>query len=69
VDDVVTATIVGNEVEAEVVCGLLRSNGIPCSFRKTDLAVGAWDSVGQAGPTAILVAAKNLDRAKALLSS
>lgn len=54
-------------MEAEVICGMLRANGIECGYRKTD-AAGAW-TVGLAtgGPTEILVDEAKLERARKLL--
>ena len=51
---VVRLTVVSNELEAEVVCGLLRSNGIRCNHRRTDMAapIAEYGGVGMAGPTA-----------------
>jgi putative signal transducing protein len=62
-------TVVPNEVEAEVVCGLLRSNGIECFTRTTDAAAGGLGSegIGMAGPTEILVDEADLDSARQLL--
>src|SRR5438270_604288 len=37
----VRLTVVTNELEAEMVCGLLRTNGIACSHRKTDFAAAS----------------------------
>ena len=60
-------TVVPNQVEAEVLCGLLRNNGIECSYRRTDAAAGAWEGVGMAGPTEVLVDEADLDDARKLL--
>jgi hypothetical protein len=38
----VRLTVVSSEVEAETICGLLRANGIPCSYRAPDLAAEAF---------------------------
>jgi hypothetical protein len=38
-------TVVPTEGEAEVICGLLRANGIPCGHREVELAsqaFGGW---------------------------
>ena len=35
-----TLTVVGDELEAEALCGLLRVNGIECSYRRTDVSAG-----------------------------
>ena len=47
----VRIAIVPNETTAEIVCGRLRTEGIDCSYRRTDLAVGASDgALSGAGP-------------------
>jgi hypothetical protein len=41
----VRLTVVPTEGEAEVICGLLRANGIPCGHREVELAsqaFGGW---------------------------
>ena len=60
-------TVVRNEMEAEVLCGLLKEHGIECGYRKTDMA-GAW-TIGFAsgGPTQVLVDETMLDKARKLL--
>ena len=63
-------TVVGDDLEAEMVCGLLRSNGIACSYAKTDMAANLHagrESMTITGPTAILVDEKDLDAARKLL--
>ena len=59
-------TVVGNELEAETLCGLLRTEGIACDHRQTDYGVGATDATGSAGPREILVAPEDLERAREL---
>ena len=62
-------TVVANEIEAEVVCGLLRANGIECAYRTTNLAAGLADgSSSQAGPREILVDEQSFDAAQELLA-
>jgi Putative prokaryotic signal transducing protein len=64
----VRLTVVANEVDAELVCGLLRSNGIACDFRSTDTAAGARDgAAGPVGPREIVVDEADLDAARELL--
>jgi hypothetical protein len=65
----VTLTVAADEMEAEMVCGLLRSNGIECSYRSTgaSLGAGAAGALGMAGPTEVLVAEEDLEAARALL--
>ena len=61
-------TVVANEVDAELLCGLLRSNGIACDFRSTDTAAGARDgAAGPVGPREIIVDEADLDAARELL--
>jgi Putative prokaryotic signal transducing protein len=66
--DVVTLTVVHDETEADVVCGLLRANGIECSYRKSDMGAGATSGLGQAGPIEVLVDAGDLAEAQELLA-
>jgi hypothetical protein len=65
----VRAAVVGNEVEGELACSLLRTEGIECFLRRTDLSAGRADagsSIG--GPFEILVGEDDLDRARELLA-
>jgi hypothetical protein len=64
----VRLTVVGNELEAEMLCGLLRTNGIACMSRRTDLAAGMADaSSAIGGPREILVEEEQLEAARKLL--
>jgi hypothetical protein len=68
----VKLTVVRDELEAEALCGLLRTNGIACFYRKTDSAgaIGAESGgFAIAGPTEVLVSDRDLDAARELLSS
>ena len=64
----VTLTVVSNDLEAEMLCGELRANGIECTYEKTNpgAAVGQY-GVGQAGPSAVLVEEEQLAQAQKLL--
>jgi hypothetical protein len=61
--------VVGNSMEAETICGLLRTEGIACDHRQTDMGAGAGDAVGDSGPREILVAQNDLDRARELVTA
>ena len=61
--------VVGNSLEAETICGLLRTEGIACDHRQTDLGAGAGDAVGDSGPREILVAQGDLELARELASA
>lgn len=63
-------TVVSNDVEAEMVCGLLRSVGIECYFRKTDLGAGyTGGMLSTAGPTEVIVHTPDLEFARELLAA
>ena len=63
----VRLTVVGNEMEAETICGLLRTEGIACNQRQTDMGAGAWEATGSGGPREVLVAPSDLERARELI--
>jgi hypothetical protein len=67
----VTVKVVGDEMEAEIVCGLLRTNGIKCSYRRSNISAGAGTYGGGfaiAGRTEVLVEEDDLDAARKLLA-
>jgi len=66
----VRLTVVGDEMEAEALCGMLRANGIACSYRRTDMSAGIGTYGGGfaiAGPTEVLVEEHQLAEARKLL--
>jgi hypothetical protein len=65
----VRLTVVGDGMAAEAICGLLRTEGIACNHRQTDMGVGAWEATGSGGPREILVAPGDLERARELIKS
>ncbi len=68
--DPVKLTVVSNEMEAEIVCGLLRENGIQCAMRKSDRA-GAFSALSGGfavdGAIEIVVHEQDLAAARELL--
>jgi putative signal transducing protein len=64
---VVALTVVPNEAEAEVICGMLRANGIACAYQQTNFAAGAADGFPRGGPVEILVAEGDARKARKLL--
>jgi hypothetical protein len=67
----VVVTVVADEMEAEVVCGLLRENGIECAYARDNAASGAPGITGGfaiPGPTEIFVAEGDLEAAKEILA-
>jgi hypothetical protein len=66
-DRTVVLTVVPNETEADVLCGLLRANGIECGYRETDAIDSTIEDFIPAGPREILVHEDDLETARALL--
>jgi Putative prokaryotic signal transducing protein len=66
----VRPTVVANEVEAEVVCGELRANGIACFYRATDMGAAGMkgSGIGMGGPTETLVNEADLNKARTLVA-
>jgi Putative prokaryotic signal transducing protein len=67
-DERVAVTTVSDEVEADVVCGLLRSAGIECGHRVTDEMDSPLHGIASDGPRDILVHESDLETARALLA-
>ena len=67
--NVVRFMVVGNSMEADTICGLLRTEGIACDHRQTDVGAGAGDAVGDSGPREILVAREDLQSARQLVTT
>jgi hypothetical protein len=64
----VPLTVVPNEAEAEVVCGLLRANGVECEYRQTSFGAGTMDGL-RGGPQEIFVAEGDATTARALIEA
>ena len=67
-DEGVVVTTVSDEVEADLVCGLLRADGIECGHRVTEEVDSRFDGIASDGPREILVHEADLDRARAILA-
>jgi len=69
----VELAIVGTEMEADMLCGELRANGIECMHRATGIVAKAFGSAvtsatfGERVPTAVFVDERDLERARELL--
>jgi hypothetical protein len=61
--------VVENEAEAQIVCGLLRANGIECFSRDTEAIDSEIEDFIEAGPREIVVRAADADAAKELLET
>jgi hypothetical protein len=67
-DDSVVVTVVSDEPEAELVCGLLRSAGLECAYRETEAIDSLLEDFIAAGPQEILVHPSDLETARELLA-
>jgi hypothetical protein len=65
-DEPVVVKVVGTEPEAELLCSLLRSAGIECAGRQTNLGAGAADGM-PGGPYELVVRPQDLDDARDIL--
>ena len=65
----VPLTVVPNVYEAEMVCALLRTEGIPCDHRPTNVGVGFADGMPSTGPREIMVEEVALERARELVAA
>ena len=67
--EAVYLTLVPTEYEAEILSALLRTEGIECELRRTNLGVGAMDGMPGGGPLQIFVAEQDLARAQEILAA
>jgi hypothetical protein len=63
----VALTMVRSEAEAEVLCGMLRANGVTCGYQQTNVGAGAADGFTRGGALEVFVSAADEKRAKKLL--
>jgi putative signal transducing protein len=67
-DEGVPVTRVSGEIEADLVCGLLRSAGIECTHRVTQAIDSAFDNFAGVGPQEVVVHESDLEAARAVLA-
>ena len=67
-DEAVAVTRVSGEIEADLVCGLLRSAGIECGHRVTQEIDSAFDNFAGDGPHEVIVHPADLEAARELLA-
>jgi hypothetical protein len=66
-DELVVVEVVATEPEAELLCSLLRSAGIECTYRVTNLGAGAADGLAVGGPQEVIVRREDLESAGEVL--
>jgi hypothetical protein len=67
VSDLAVIDVVGSELEAVLVCAILRDAGVPCMHRVTNLGSGAMDGLTTGGPRAIVVRPEHLELARRVI--
>jgi putative signal transducing protein len=67
VEGLAVADVVATEQEAELLGGLLRSAGIECIVRQTNVGAGASDGMPTGGPYEVVVRAEDLQAARDVL--
>jgi Putative prokaryotic signal transducing protein len=67
-DEAVPLTRVSDEIEADLVCGLLRSAGIECGHRVTQEIDSSFENFSGVGPHEVIVHPSDLEAARAVLA-
>jgi hypothetical protein len=65
--EAVRLTTVENEIEAEILCGMLRAEGIQCGHRPTNYSADQSLGGGLGGLREVLVDEADLEQARKLL--
>src|SRR6478672_1131462 len=67
VSDLAVIEVVASELEAVLVCAILRDAGVPCMHQVTNRGSGAMDGLTTGGPRAIVVRPEHLDLARRVI--
>jgi len=67
-NDTTGVKVVASEAEAQIVCGLLESAGLECSYRDTEALDSLLEEFTPAGPREVVVLKSDLAAAQALLA-
>lgn len=66
----VVVTVVPDEVEADMVCGMLAANGIRGWYQKTNAGAAIWTgTMATIGPIQVLVDEMDVEEARRLLAT
>jgi hypothetical protein len=68
-DEGVVLTVVSGPPEADILCGLLRTNGIECGYRDTQAIDSPLEDFIEAGSVEVLVSAEDLEAAREVLAA
>ena len=65
----VVITVMPDEVEADMVCGMLAANGIRGWYQKTNAGAAIWTgAMATIGPVQVLVDERDVENARRLLA-
>ncbi len=66
-DELVVVDVVATEGEAQLLCSLLQSAGVDCTYRLSNYGAGASDGMPTGGPQEVIVRAEDLTSAREVL--
>jgi Putative prokaryotic signal transducing protein len=66
-DDFVPVEVVATEAEAVMLCALLQSAGIDCTYRVTNRGAGAADGLAVGGPQEVIVRSEDVETAREVM--
>jgi hypothetical protein len=67
-DELVVVEVVATEGEAELLCSLLKNEGIRCTYRVTNYGAGTGDGLAVGGPQEVIVRSEDLAAARGILA-
>jgi hypothetical protein len=67
-DELVVVEVVSTEAEAELLCSLLRNEGIRCTYRVSNYGAGTGDGLAVGGPQEVIVRSEDLAAAREILA-
>lgn len=68
-DELVVLDVVATQPEAEILCALLRSAGIHCTYRVTNRGAGAADGLSVGGPQEVIVRSDEVESAREAMAA
>ena len=68
-DGLVRLTVVPNDLAAQMIQGLLETEGIQAFYRVTDFGAGSTDGFGRGGQHEVLVRPDDLEQARELIDA
>jgi hypothetical protein len=68
-DELVVVEVVATQSEAELLCSLLRNEGIRCTYRVSDYGAGAGDGLAVGGPQEVIVRSEDLAAAREIMKA